>query len=50
MSGSGSTMICVGRPLGGEAAFEEALHSEFDLDGVWRTRLTLRDSLNVWYS
>lgn len=50
MSGSGSTVYCVGEPKGGQASFEEAVKSKFDIEGIWRSELVRRSGGEDWYS
>lgn len=50
MSGSGSTVFCVGEPRGGAAAFEAETREHFDIEGIWRTQLQRRPSAQEWYS
>lgn len=50
MSGSGTTVFCLGEPLVGAAAFEEQVRARFELDGIWRTSFIRRPSDHEWYS
>jgi len=50
MSGSGTTVCCIGEPEGGAEALEAQLRERFDIEGVWRTRLLRRPSAEEWYS
>jgi len=50
MSGSGSTIYCVGDPQGGAANFEAATKERFDIEGIWKTQLMRRPSPSEWYS
>eukprot|EP00927_Polykrikos_kofoidii_P077710 TRINITY_DN74627_c0_g1_i1.p1 TRINITY_DN74627_c0_g1~~TRINITY_DN74627_c0_g1_i1.p1 ORF type:complete len:530 (-),score=76.10 TRINITY_DN74627_c0_g1_i1:119-1483(-) len=51
MSGSGSTIFCLGEPHGGKMALEMAAHRRgFNLEGVWRTHLSRRNGADAqWY-
>lgn len=50
MSGSGTTIYCVGDPAGGRTAFEEAVRGRFDIEGIWRTNLVRRSgAADAWY-
>jgi 4-diphosphocytidyl-2-C-methyl-D-erythritol kinase len=49
MSGSGSTIYCVGEPLGGADAFKAATKERFEIEGIWRTTL-IRRKPGEWYS
>eukprot|EP00929_Paragymnodinium_shiwhaense_P008391 TRINITY_DN112345_c0_g1_i1.p1 TRINITY_DN112345_c0_g1~~TRINITY_DN112345_c0_g1_i1.p1 ORF type:complete len:455 (-),score=124.25 TRINITY_DN112345_c0_g1_i1:215-1384(-) len=51
MSGSGSTIFCIGAPAGGkEALMAAAKEKGFDLEGVWQTRLLRRNGAeDKWY-
>lgn len=48
MSGSGTTVYCIGEPSGGHVAFEEATRSRFDIEGVWRSSFVRRAD-GEWY-
>eukprot|EP00931_Biecheleriopsis_adriatica_P080767 TRINITY_DN54115_c0_g1_i1.p1 TRINITY_DN54115_c0_g1~~TRINITY_DN54115_c0_g1_i1.p1 ORF type:complete len:417 (-),score=113.04 TRINITY_DN54115_c0_g1_i1:52-1302(-) len=50
MSGSGSTIYCLGEPSGGAEAFEAATKQRFEIEGIWRTKLMRRASPTEWYS
>jgi len=50
MSGSGTTVYCIGEPRGGEEAFRAATNERFEVEGVWRTHLLRRASTDEWYS
>jgi len=49
MSGSGTTIFCLGEPKGGQEAFEEATRSRFDIEGIWRSSFVHKSSLDEWY-
>jgi len=49
MSGSGSTLICVGAPSCGEAAFKKKVDAKFEIEGVWSTQLMRRAGATTWY-
>merc|ERR1719491_857406 len=49
MSGSGTTIFCLGEPEGGHAAFEEATRSRFDIEGIWRSSFLSRANAEEWY-
>lgn len=49
MSGSGSTIWALGDPRGGREAFEAATKEAFEIEGIWRTELIRRASLDEWY-
>lgn len=51
MSGSGSTIFCIGAPAGGRDALMEAAKARgFDLEGVWQTQLLRRNGAeDQWY-
>merc|ERR1740121_2002376 len=49
MSGSGTTIFCLGEPEGGRAAFEEATRSRFDIEGTWRSSFVRRAAGDEWY-
>eukprot|EP00440_Ansanella_granifera_P018078 gb/GFBE01019636.1/.p1 GENE.gb/GFBE01019636.1/~~gb/GFBE01019636.1/.p1 ORF type:complete len:413 (+),score=82.16 gb/GFBE01019636.1/:1-1239(+) len=50
MSGSGSTIYCIGEPNGGAEAFKAATKEKFEIEGIWRTELMRRASPTAWYS
>lgn len=50
MSGSGSTIYCVGDPVAGQASFQEDVKSKYEIEGVWRTKLMRRANGDEWYS
>jgi len=50
MSGSGTTIYCIGEPKGGSAAFEAAVREGFDIEGIWQTQLMRRASPDTWYA
>jgi 4-diphosphocytidyl-2-C-methyl-D-erythritol kinase len=50
MSGSGSTIYCLGEPKGGEKSFKDAIKAKFNIEGIWRTKLLRRDSMDEWYA
>lgn len=50
MSGSGTTVYCIGDPQGGAAEFEAAVRERFDIEGIWQTQLMRRASADAWYS
>lgn len=50
MSGSGSTIYCVGEPACGAEAFREAVTDKFDIQGIWRAELVRRVSERDWYT
>merc|ERR1711957_976527 len=49
MSGSGSTVFCVGEPRTGASSFEAATREHFDIEGIWRTQLQRREGAEEWY-
>lgn len=49
MSGSGTTICCLGEPREGAAAFEAATRQRFDIDGIWRAQLMRRATPDEWY-
>eukprot|EP00928_Gymnodinium_smaydae_P014769 TRINITY_DN15429_c0_g1_i1.p1 TRINITY_DN15429_c0_g1~~TRINITY_DN15429_c0_g1_i1.p1 ORF type:complete len:451 (-),score=86.69 TRINITY_DN15429_c0_g1_i1:200-1552(-) len=49
MSGSGTTIFCLGEPRGGKDALEAAVRQRFDIENVWRSRLLRRDGGEAWY-
>lgn len=50
MSGSGTTIYCIGEPQGGSADFESAVRERFDIEGIWQTQLMHRASADEWYA
>jgi len=50
MSGSGSTIYCLGEPAGGEEGFKDAIKAKFNIEGIWRTQLLRRESMDEWYA
>mmetsp|Transcript_63643 Transcript_63643/g.149161 ORF Transcript_63643/g.149161 Transcript_63643/m.149161 type:complete len:388 (+) Transcript_63643:41-1204(+) len=50
MSGSGSTIFCLGDPKGGAKAFEVATKNQFDIEGIWQTEFMRRPSPTEWYT
>jgi len=50
MSGSGSTIYCLGEPAGGEKSFKDAITANFQIEGIWRTKLLRRKSMDEWYA
>lgn len=50
MSGSGTTIYCLGEPKGGQAQFEEAVKSKFDIELIQRTHLMSRPNPTTWYA
>jgi len=50
MSGSGSTIFCLGDPKGGAQAFEDATKEKFEIEGIWRTQFMRRPSPTEWYT
>mmetsp|Transcript_27863 Transcript_27863/g.49825 ORF Transcript_27863/g.49825 Transcript_27863/m.49825 type:complete len:440 (-) Transcript_27863:25-1344(-) len=50
MSGSGSTIYCLGDPRGGEEAFKAKTKEGFSIEGIWRTSLIRRESSDKWYT
>lgn len=50
MSGSGTTIFCVGEPASGDEAFEQATKETFELDGIWKSTLVRRESPEAWYT
>lgn len=50
MSGSGSTIYCLGKPKDGFETFEAATRQKFSIEGIWQTSLIRRQSLTEWYS
>lgn len=49
MSGSGSTIFCLGDPGDGAEAFEASAKEKFDIEGIWKTRFMRRPSPTEWY-
>lgn len=49
MSGSGTTVYCLGEPQGGAEAFESATREKFDIEGIWRSELRRRSGPDEWY-
>lgn len=51
MSGSGSTIFCIGAPVGGrDALVAAAAEKGFDIEGVWLTQLLRRNGAeDEWY-
>eukprot|EP00933_Yihiella_yeosuensis_P070537 TRINITY_DN78656_c0_g1_i1.p1 TRINITY_DN78656_c0_g1~~TRINITY_DN78656_c0_g1_i1.p1 ORF type:complete len:449 (-),score=76.07 TRINITY_DN78656_c0_g1_i1:96-1367(-) len=49
MSGSGSTIYCLGEPSSGSDAFKAATKEKFAIEGIWRTEL-IRRKPGEWYS
>ncbi|CAK8985563.1 unnamed protein product [Durusdinium trenchii] len=49
MSGSGSTIFCLGDPSGGSQDFEAATKEKFDIEGIWKTSFMRRPSPTEWY-
>jgi len=50
MSGSGTTIYCIGEPQGGAATFRAAVGKRFEIEGIWQTQLMRRASPDEWYS
>jgi len=50
MSGSGSTIYCLGEPKVGEESFKAAAKAKFDIEGIWRANLLRRESADEWYT
>jgi len=50
MSGSGSTIYCLGEPREGTEAFNAAVREKYDIEGIWRTHLVRRASADDWYT
>jgi len=50
MSGSGTTIFCLGEPKGSAEVFEAEVRKKFDIEGIWRTQLVGRTGPNEWYS
>lgn len=50
MSGSGTTIFCLGEPREGVAKFEASVKDRFDLEGVWRASLLPRPEAGEWYT
>lgn len=49
MSGSGSTVFCLGEPTGGAEAFQASTKEKFDIEGIWKTCFMRRPSPTEWY-
>lgn len=50
MSGSGTTIFCLGDPRGGKEALEAAARDRgFDLEGIWRASFLRKTSADAWY-
>ncbi|CAJ1406949.1 unnamed protein product, partial [Effrenium voratum] len=49
MSGSGSTIFCLGEPKEGKEAFEATTKERFDIEGIWQTHFMRRPSPTEWY-
>jgi len=50
MSGSGTTIYCLGDPGCGAESFAEATRGKFEIEGIWRCNLMRRSSPEEWYS
>jgi len=50
MSGSGTTIYCVGSPRRGVDEFKEAVRQRFDVEGIWQCSLVRREGLDSWYA
>jgi len=50
MSGSGSTIFCVGEPSGGVEDFKATVKEKYDIEGIWRASLLRRESSDSWYT
>lgn len=50
MSGSGTTIFCLGEPREGGTEFEASVKARFDIEGIWRASLLPRPTAGEWYA